>query len=433
MGQSRGKDSEVIELFKTFYKRHYRAEITRLAEQYPSGSRSLYIDAEDLEQFNPDLKDDFLARFTQMQEYAEKALRSITMVDDNDEPLHDHSFDQVTVRAENLPKAVSIGHIQARHREQLVAVSGIVQRVTEVADAITEAAFQCQRCMTLTRIPQTPGRQRFEPHECQGCERKGPFEINTDQSKYIRFQSATLQESPSEAGGGALETVEVTISGDPAGAVAAGESVRINGVVRLDDEADDDTPDTIVDVFLEAVSVRPVGDSSPRPAASIGPDDLRPVESLADYTDAAVVALSGLSTVENVTEEETKAKLITPFVEALGWNKYDSNEVRLEYTDEATDMLVDYALFEPDMATPTALVEAKRLGKSLTDSEIVAQLTTYLRLFDADYGLLTNGESLRVYDNPNDGLPRHIADLSVSDVEETDILEPFQHPRRRSE
>lgn len=85
------------------------------------------------------------------------------------------------------------------------------------------------------------------------------------------------------------------------------------------------------------------------------------------------------------------------------------------------------------MTTLTALVEAKQLGTPLTDSKVVTQLTTYLRLFDADYGLLTNGESLRVYDNPDDGLPRHIADPSVSDIADADVLEPFQHPRQRLE
>ena len=416
----RAGDTEVTDKFEQFYRDYYHDEIGELAQKYPNEQRSLYVDWGDLYQFDPDLADDFLAQPGQMQGYAEEALRLYDL------PA-DVRLGRVHVRVQNLRTTTAIHDICARHRGQLIAVTGTVRKATGSSPRVTEAAFECQRCRTLTRIPQTSG-EFYEPHECQGCERQGPFEINFDQSEFVDAQKLRVQESPTPVGEDSMpEALEVNISDDLVDTVAAGESVRISGIIHFDQKGESDPT---FDMSLNGMSISPLGDTSSESAASIGPDDLRPIESLADYTDAAAVALNGLSQVENVREEETKAKLITPLIEALGWNKYDNSEVRLEYTDEATNKRTDYALFGPDVTTPTALVEAKQLGTPLMDSKVVTQLTTYLRLFDADYGLLTNGESLRVYDNPDGGLPRHIADLSVSDVADADVLEPFQHPRR---
>ena len=416
-------DTEVIDKFEQFYRDYYRNEIGELAQKYPNEQRSLYVDWNDLYQFDPDLADDFLAYPDQMRDYAEEALRLYDL------PV-DVKLGRARVRVRNLRKTTAIHDICARHRGQLIAVTGTVRKATDSSPRVTEAVFVCQRCGTPTRIPQ-PSDEFYEPHECQGCERKGPFEMNSDQSEFVDAQKLYVQESPTPVGDDNMpETLEVNIADDLVGTVAAGESVRITGILHLDQEGESDPT---FGMYLNGMSVSSLGDSCSESATNIGPDDLRPIESLTDYTDAAAVALSGLSQIKNVREEETKAKLITPLIEALGWNKYDNSEVRLEYTDAATSKRVDYALFEPDMATPTVLVEAKQLGTPLTDSEVVEQLTTYLRLFDADHGLLTDGESLRVYDNPDDGLPRHLADLSVSDVADADVLEPFQHPRRQPE
>jgi len=55
----------------------------------------------------------------------------------------------------------------------LVQVHGIIRKATDVRPKIEEAAFECQLCGTLSRIPQSSGDFQ-EPHECQGCERQGP-------------------------------------------------------------------------------------------------------------------------------------------------------------------------------------------------------------------------------------------------------------------
>ncbi len=94
-------------------------------------------------------------------------------------------------------------------------------------------------------------------------------------------------------------------------------------------------------------------------------------------------------------EENTKVKLIQPFLELLGWDLY-SSEVVLEYTVPMAsgNTRVDYALMLGD--SPVVFVEAKPIHATLTDTEL-RQLRSYMRQeLAVDWGILTNGESFEV-------------------------------------
>ena len=94
-------------------------------------------------------------------------------------------------------------------------------------------------------------------------------------------------------------------------------------------------------------------------------------------------------------EENTKVKLVQPFLELLGWDLY-STEVALEYTIPMASgsTHVDYALLIGD--SPVVFVEAKPVRSTLTDSE-ATQLRSYMRQeLDVDWGILTNGKSFEV-------------------------------------
>ena len=94
-------------------------------------------------------------------------------------------------------------------------------------------------------------------------------------------------------------------------------------------------------------------------------------------------------------EENTKVKLVQPFLELLGWNLY-STEVALEYTVPMASgsTHVDYALLVGD--SPVVFVEVKPVRSTLADGD-VKQLRSYMRQeLDVDWGLLTNGKSFEV-------------------------------------
>ncbi|MFW5964370.1 MAG: minichromosome maintenance protein MCM, partial [Natronomonas sp.] len=245
---ARAENTEVIDKFEQFYRDYYRNEIGELAQKYPNEQRSLYVDWDDLYRFDPDLADDFIAQPDQMRDYAEEALRLYDL------PV-DVKLGQAHVRVQNLQKTTDIREIRARHRGQLVAVSGIIRKATDVRPKVTEAAFECQRCGTLTRIPQTSG-EFYEPHECQGCERQGPFEINFDQSEFVDAQKLRVQESPEGLRGGETpQSIDVNIEDDITGKVTPGDHVRVIGIIHLDQQEQNQSKTPIFDVYMSGISV----------------------------------------------------------------------------------------------------------------------------------------------------------------------------------
>jgi len=240
-------DADLIERFEEFYRNYYRNEIGQLAQKYPSEQRSLYVEWDDLYRYDPDIADDFVAKPGQMLEYAEEALRLYDL------PV-DVKLGNAHVRVKGLADQTGIREIRADHVGNLVAVQGIVRKATDVRPKMEEAAFECQRCGTLTRIPQ--GSDFQEPHECQGCERQGPFQINFDQSEFVDAQKLRIQESPEGLRGGETpQAIDVNIEDDITGRVTAGDHVTATGVLHLDQQGNQQEKSPIFDFYMEGLSV----------------------------------------------------------------------------------------------------------------------------------------------------------------------------------
>ncbi|MDG5778774.1 hypothetical protein VB773_00130 [Haloarculaceae archaeon H-GB2-1] len=107
---------------------------------------------------------------------------------------------------------------------------------TDAAQTVTQAAFECQRCATLTRIPQTTD-DFVEPPQCQCCEQSGPFRLHRRQSEFVDAQTLQLRDDPASLPEGtAPDEIEVSLEDDLTGTVVAGERVRVTGVLRLDQD-----------------------------------------------------------------------------------------------------------------------------------------------------------------------------------------------------
>ncbi|MFB6281689.1 MAG: hypothetical protein ABEH40_06700, partial [Haloferacaceae archaeon] len=156
-------DRDYVDRFHTFFRNYCDDDIAELAQHYPSEQRSLHVDYDDLYTHDRELAEDLRSQPDQLVEYAEEALRQYDL------PA-DVKLGRAHVRVRNLPDTVDIRGIRVHddHIGRLVAVQGIVRKATDVRPKITEAAFECQRCGTMTYIPQTDGSFQ-EPHECQGC------------------------------------------------------------------------------------------------------------------------------------------------------------------------------------------------------------------------------------------------------------------------
>jgi len=182
--------------------------------------------------------------------YAEEALRLYDL------PV-DVSLGQAHVRVQNLGETTDIRDIRSRHLHTLVAVEGTVARASRVQSHLQETAFECQRCGTLTVLPQSDGDE--EPHECQGCERQGPFQINYEQSEFVDAQTLVVKQRPADATADDGVSIEVRIEDDLAGEIRAGDTVTVTGVLHMLD-GDGRLDATVPDKYLSGVSVQPRSD-----------------------------------------------------------------------------------------------------------------------------------------------------------------------------
>ncbi|WP_144925445.1 LAGLIDADG family homing endonuclease [Halorubrum salsamenti] len=243
-------NQDLTERFIQFYRNYYREEIGTLAQRYPNEQRSLYVEYDDLYQFDRDLAEDFRTKPEQMREYAEEALRLYDL------PA-DVSLGRAHVRIENLPESIDIRGIRVHddHIGKLVSIKGIVRKATDVRPKVTEAAFECQRCGTMTYIPQSDGGFQ-EPHECQGCERQGPFRVNFDQSEFIDSQKLRIQESPEGLRGGETpQNIDVDIVDDITGEVSPGDHVTCVGVLHIEQVEQGNEKSAIFDLYMDGVSI----------------------------------------------------------------------------------------------------------------------------------------------------------------------------------
>lgn len=98
-------------------------------------------------------------------------------------------------------------------------------------------------------------------------------------------------------------------------------------------------------------------------------------------------------------EENTKARLIRPFIDLLGWNTVSTN-VEREYPVKSgvSTKQVDYALLVD--GTPKIFLEAKGCDTTISNDG-VDQLHSYMRQeLAVEWGILTNGEEFEIFRKP---------------------------------
>ncbi len=142
------------------------------------------------------------------------------------------------------------------------------------------------------------------------------------------------------------------------------------------------------------------------------------------------------------TEEATKNALVMPFIQALGYDVFNPNEVVPEYTADygvKRGEKVDYAIRQDDQIV--MLVECKTFGTNLERTGI-SQLFRYFSVTKARIAILTNGTEYRLYSDlespnkmderpflvfdlldPKDDTVRELKKLQRSQFDEARVLE----------
>ncbi|AUG49448.1 ATP-dependent DNA helicase (plasmid) [Haloarcula taiwanensis] len=242
------ENHELPEELIQFFRDYYSEEIAQLAQRYPREQKSLHVDYGDLYRFDPGLADDVRNHPKELQEHLEEALRLYDLpiaVELNDAHVRIYNLPEIHVFD---PSGVS------RHENigQLLDIRRQVQKVSDVKPRLTEAVWECQRCGIQTEIPQH-GESLQEPHECQGCERQGPFSLDVSASSWIDHQYARIQQPPEKTNGGEAQSVDAHLEDDLIEGFDAGDRVVLTGILDIEEPEADQGLD--FDTNLDARSV----------------------------------------------------------------------------------------------------------------------------------------------------------------------------------
>ena len=222
------RDEALIGWWENFFLEYCKSDIETVALEYPQ-KRSLLVDYWKIDRVDHEMADLLLSDPQRVIANAEEALNSIDVAVDKKMKLH--------FRVYNLPETqhIAIRNLRAEHLGKLVAVEGLVKKVTEVRPKLKTAVFVCQRCGARIKVEQDEDVLK-EPLECYeeqgGCGRTSTFKLYPSLSTFIDSQKIEIQESPEGLRGGAQpERITAYLEDDLVGDIAPGDRVVINGLL----------------------------------------------------------------------------------------------------------------------------------------------------------------------------------------------------------
>jgi len=125
---------------------------------------------------------------------------------------------------------------------------------------------------------------------------------------------------------------------------------------------------------------------------------------------------------KGLSEQDTKAVLIEPLLEIIGWDVHDPAKVTRE--DRPTERPVDYSL--KIRGDPVVLVECKRLANRLDSPRDLEQALAYAAAAGVRWCVLTNGSVFRIYNSlaAEVAQKKLLEEVDLAGVGQTDGVSP---------
>ena len=208
--------------FEEFFATSYKDEVFKILEKYPD-ERSLTVNYQSLEMFDPELADLLIEKPEEIIEAAQVAIKNIDpLVKDAD----------INIRFENLTNIIQLKDLLSKYIGTFVAADGIVRKTDEIRPRIETGVFECRGCMRLHEVEQTSGNHIIEPSLCSECGGRS-FRLLQEESKYIDTQTARMQEPLENLSGGTEpKQMLMVLEDDLVDELNPGDKVRITGTLK---------------------------------------------------------------------------------------------------------------------------------------------------------------------------------------------------------
>lgn len=139
---------------------------------------------------------------------------------------------QIQVRPFNVAKTKNMRMLNPGDIDQLITITGMVIRTSNVMPEMREAFFRCIVCSFTTIVKVDRGRIS-EPTVCTHCNNNYCFTLIHNRSQYSDKQLIKFQESPDDMAAGQTPHTTVCFAhNDLVDAVSPGDRVSVTGVYR---------------------------------------------------------------------------------------------------------------------------------------------------------------------------------------------------------
>lgn len=143
-----------------------------------------------------------------------------------------HVTKALQVRPFNVQKTKNMRFLNPEDMDQLITVSGMVIRCSDIIPEMRDAFFRCIVC-SYTTIVEIDRGNIAEPTLCPHCNTNHCFELIHNQSLFTDKQVTKLQESPDEMPAGQTpHTVNLYSYNELIETVQAGDRVSVTGIYR---------------------------------------------------------------------------------------------------------------------------------------------------------------------------------------------------------
>jgi replicative DNA helicase Mcm len=242
------QESQLAAKWDSFLQDYCKQAIQQAALDFPD-VRSLVVAFNDIQLRDPDLANELLHHPTRSLRIGASALHQIDVTVEPRPKLH--------LRITGLPESVRIipRQLRSEHLGRLLAVDGLVKKVTEVRPTVLDAVFECKVCTTRVHLIQD---EEFlvEPALCETCDAQRPWRFVEEESRYLDHQKVEIQESPEHLRGGAQpERLTIHLQDDLVHNIAPGDRVRLNGILQTQARRQGSLKRVEFNKILQAVSI----------------------------------------------------------------------------------------------------------------------------------------------------------------------------------
>lgn len=230
-----------------FLKEQCGDELADLWEQYPKEKTDVWINYRDILRWNDEFADIILG---EIEEYTHEHLMYVfaKVVCEIAPPqvARAPDVDSIDIRIYNLEDVATydVGGYWADDLGRYISITGQIRKATMNKPSWATIAWECLRCGSLTSVPQLHTGNEQMPDQCSGCERKGPFGVNTPESEAVDHQLLRLEQPLEEGNEG--DTIDVRIEGDLVKWLGkrlretGGTRVTVSGVLETGDSLNED-------------------------------------------------------------------------------------------------------------------------------------------------------------------------------------------------